>query len=132
MGKVGVGVALGATILLFPLALSGETGFLGGGDWHSAVYALWESTFALGMCLGLITSFRRFSKRSGRLGEFLSQHAFTVYVVHAPVIVLLALAVRGIHPEQLIKFGLVAAIGVPLCFAVVFLVRKIPFASEIL
>jgi surface polysaccharide O-acyltransferase-like enzyme len=52
------------------------------------------------MCLGLITLFRRFSNRSGRLGEFLSRHAFSVYVVHAPVIVLLAIAVREINPSN--------------------------------
>jgi hypothetical protein len=46
--------------------------------------------------------------------------------------VLLALALRGIHPEQLLKFGLAAIIGVPLCFAVAYLVRKIPLASRIL
>jgi peptidoglycan/LPS O-acetylase OafA/YrhL len=84
------------------------------------------------MCLGLITLFRRFFDRPGRLGWFLSQHAYAVYVFHIPVIVLLALALRGIHLEQLLKFGLAAIIGVPLCFAVAYVVRKIPFMARIL
>jgi len=132
MGKVGFGVALGATILLLPMALGGGADILGKGHWQSAVYALVESTFAVGMCLGLLTFFRRFLNRSGRFSRFLSRHAFTVYIVHPPIIVLLALALRGIHPEQLLKFGLAALIGVPLCFAVAYLVRKIPLASRIL
>lgn len=136
MGKVGLAVALGATILLFPLALSGtlygKVYFLGGGHWESAAYALWDSVFAVGMCLALITFFRRSLNRQGRLGRFLTQHAFTVYIIHAPVIVFLALALRSIHPEQLLKFGLMAIIGVPVCFGVAFLVRKIPLASRIL
>jgi len=132
MGKVGFGVALLATILLLPLALSGKTAFLGNGHWQSAVYVLWDSTFSVGMCLGLITFFRRFFNHQTRLGRFLSRHAFTVYIIHAPVIVLLALALRGIHPEQLLKFSLAALVGVPLCFVVAFLARKIPFASRIL
>jgi glucans biosynthesis protein C len=132
MGKVGFGVALGATILLLPLALSGGADFVGKGHWQSAVYALWDSIFSVGMCLGLITFFRRFFNQSGRLGRFLSRHAFTVYIVHAPVIVLLALTLRGIHPEQLFKFSLAALVGVPLCFAVAYLVRKLPHASRFL
>jgi glucans biosynthesis protein C len=132
MGKVGFGVALLATILLFPLALSGKTAFLGHGTWQSAAYALWDSTFSVGMCLALITFFRRFFNRQSRLGRFLSQQAFTVYIIHIPVIIFLALALRGLHPEQLLKFALAALIGVPLCFGIAYLVRKIPFASRVL
>jgi glucan biosynthesis protein C len=132
MGKVGFGAALGATVLLFPLALSGQAHFLGGGYWESAAYALWDSTFAVGMCLALTTFFRRYLNRQGRFGQFLTRHAYTVFITHAPVIVFLALALRGIHPEQLLKFGLAAIVGVPLCFAVAYLVRKIPLASRII
>lgn len=132
MGKVGFLVALVATLVLFPLALNGKTAFLGHGSWQSAVYALWDSTFSVGICLGLITLFRRFFNQQGRAGRFLSRQAFTVYIVHAPVIVFLALALRGMHPEHLLKFVLAALLGVPLCFVVAFLVRKLPFASKIL
>jgi hypothetical protein len=132
MGKVGFGVALVATIVLFPLALSGKADFLGGGNWHSGVYALWDSTFSVGMCLGLITLFRRYFDQQGTLGRFLSRHAYTVFIVHVPVIVFLALALRDLQLEHLLKFGLAAIIGVPLCFAVAYLVRKLPLASRIL
>jgi glucans biosynthesis protein C len=135
MGRTGFIVAGVSTVVLFPLAvLSSGAGatFVGHGTFQSAVYALWDSAFSVGMCLGLITFFRRCFNRSGRLGRFLSRNAYTVYIIHAPVIVLLALALRGVHPEALLKFGLAALIGVPLCFGVAFLVRKIPFASRIL
>jgi glucan biosynthesis protein C len=65
-------------------------------------------------------------------GRFLSQQAFTVYIIHLPIIIGLSLALHGIHLEHVLKFGLAAALGVPLCFALAFLVRKIPFASRIL
>jgi hypothetical protein len=66
MGRVGFAVALGATILLFPIALTGKLHFLGGGYWQSGVYALWDSLFLVGMILGLITLFRRLFNRTGR------------------------------------------------------------------
>ncbi len=132
MGKVGFVAAAVSTLVLLPLAFSGGTAFLGYGTVQSAVYALWDSTFAVGTCLALITFFRRFLNRQTRLSRFLSQQAFTVYIIHIPIIVGLSLALRGIHLESLLKFALAAALGVPLCFALAFLVRKIPFASRIL
>jgi glucan biosynthesis protein C len=131
-GRTGFLVTLGATIILFPLALSGKLNFLGGGYWQSAVYALWDSTFSVGMCLGLITFFRSRFNRSSRFGQFLSRHAYTVFIIHAPLIVFLAIALRNLQLEHLIKFGLMAIIGVLLCFAAAFLVRRIPLASRIL
>jgi len=126
MGKWGFRVALVATLLLYPLALSGKTEFLGGGYCPSGAYALWDSTFSVGMCLGLITLFRCYFDRPIRLGSFLSQHAYAVYVFHFPIVVFLALALRGIHLEAPLKFGLAVIIGVPLCFTIAYLVRKIP------
>ncbi|HLI70815.1 MAG TPA: hypothetical protein VKV19_13740 [Ktedonobacteraceae bacterium] len=55
-----------------------------------------------------------------------------VPIIHIPILVLLALAMRGIHLESLLKFALAALIGLPPCFALAFLVRKIPYASRFL
>jgi glucan biosynthesis protein C len=132
MGKLGFGVALVATLTLFPVALQGGADFLGGGFWQSGVYALWDSTFAVGMVLGLITLFRRRFDYPSRLGRFLSQHSYTVFVIHIPVIVSLAVAMQWIHLYQLFKFGLAAVIGVPLCFGAAYLVRRIPLADRVL
>ena len=130
MGKRGFWLALVGTLLFFPIALSSQSA-VGNGTWQSGGYALWDLTFAVGMCLFLITLFRRFFNSPGRLGKLLSPQAFTVYVIHIPIIVFLALALHSLHIEQLLKFGLAAMIGVPLCFLAAYLVRKIPLADKI-
>jgi glucan biosynthesis protein C len=142
MGIVGFVIAVTATVALFPIALisllsaienaSQQLPPFGYGTWQSAVYALWDSTFAVGLCLGLIPLFRRFFNQESGIGGFLSRHSYTVYIIHVPIIVYLAFVLRGISLENLLKFGLVAIIGVPLCFAVAYIVRKIPLASRIL
>jgi len=142
MGLVGFLTALAAGVLLFPLAFSGRffsleltetfTNLLGNGQWQSAVYALWDSTFVVGMCLGFITLFRHFFNGQGRFGRFLSQHSYTVYVIHIPIVVFLGVALKGIEFGSLSKFGMAAVIAVPLCFAIAYIVRKIPLASRIL
>jgi surface polysaccharide O-acyltransferase-like enzyme len=141
MGVVGFVTAVVAGVFLFPLAISGRlfslevteafTNALGNGHWQSAVYALWDSIFAVGICLGLIPLFRRFFNGQGRFGRFLSQHSYAVYVIHIPIVVFLAVALKGIELAPLLKFGMASLIGVPLCFAVAYIVRKIPGASRI-
>jgi glucans biosynthesis protein C len=136
-GKVGLVVAPLVTLVLFPLALShgagsGSAGFTGLGDWHSAVYALWESALAVGMGLGLVALFRRFLDRPGWLGRFTARNAYTVYIIHLPIVALLVVALRGLPLGALLKSGLVAIVVVPLCFALAYLVRKLPLASRIL
>jgi peptidoglycan/LPS O-acetylase OafA/YrhL len=141
MGVVGFVTALVATVLLFPLALSGRlfslellepAVFVGNGTWQSAVYALWDSIFAVGMVLAAITFFRRFFNGESRFGRFLSQQSYAVYIIHSPIVVFIAIALKGIHLESLLKFGMVAVIAVPTCFAVAYIIRKIPGVSRVL
>jgi surface polysaccharide O-acyltransferase-like enzyme len=142
MGLAGFMIALVAGVFLFPLAFSGHlfsleltealANFTGNGQWQSAVYALWDSTFAVGIYLGAITLFRRFLDGQGRFGKYLSQHSYTVYVIHIPIVVFLGVALKGIELENLLKFGIAAVIAVPTCFAIAYIVRKIPLASRIL
>ncbi|WP_292392594.1 hypothetical protein [Methanoculleus sp. UBA303] len=58
-------------------------------------YALWDSTVAVGMALGLVTLFRDRFDYSGRFARFLSRHSYAVYVIHAPVIVFVAVAISN-------------------------------------
>lgn len=140
MGVAGIVVAAVAAVLLFPLALSGSlfslalsepAGFVGYGTWQSAVYALWDSIFAVGMSLGALTIFRRFFNEENGFGSFLSKQSYAVYIVHTPIVVLIAIALKGVSLEALLKFGLVAVIAVPTCFVVAFILRRIPAVARI-
>lgn len=133
MGLVGFVTALVAFVLLFPLAFfSNPPLFLGNGHWQSAVYTLWDSIFAVSMCLGLIVLFRHFFNGESKFGTFLSQHSYTVYIIHSPIIVFLAFALRDIDLENIPKFGLMTFIVIPICFAVAYVIRKMPLASRVL
>jgi len=141
MGIVGFVTALVATVLLFPLALSGSLFslevpeqwlFLGNGTWRSAVYVLWDSIFVVGMCLAAITFFRRFFNKESGFGRFLSQQSYAVYVIHVPILVFIGIALKGVQLAAFLKFGIAAVIAVPTCFAVAYVLRKIPGVSRVL
>jgi glucan biosynthesis protein C len=141
MGVAGFVAAVLATILLFPLALSGSlfsfelaepAKWLGGGSWESAVYALWDSIFAVGMCLAAITFFRRFFNRKSRFGRFLAQQSYAVYLIHVPIIVFTGIALKELDLAAMPKFVTVSLFVVPVCFIVAWLIRKIPGVSKII
>lgn len=133
LGKIGFVLAVLATIVLLPVALIGPgSAWIGHGSWKSAVFALWDSIFAVGMSLALITFFRRFLDGRKKLGRVLSQHSFTVYVIHASILAFLAVALRGLQMQMLLKFCLAAIVYLPLCFGIAWLIRKIPYVKKIL
>lgn len=133
MGKAGFITAIGASILLVPLVIGGGTdAFLGGANWHAFTYSLWESIFCVGMCIGLLTLFRRRFNRQGAVWKFLSSNTYTVYIIHGPLIVGLAIALRDVHIYPLLKFAMVVPIAVLLCFLSAFIVRRLPIVRDIL
>lgn len=114
--------------------ISGDfSSYSGGLHWQSAAYALWESFFCLGVSLGLIVIFRERFNWQSRFTKFMSDNYFSVYVFHAPILISVSLALREFSLHPLLKFAVVGAISVPLCFLVSHLVlRRIPLLKKVL
>ena len=137
-GKLWTWVAISLVPLFVVLAVVGGAlegsvaPFLGGLRWQALAYAVWEQCMCVAMIVTLLTLFRARFNQQGRLARTLSGDAYAVFFIHAPVIVLLALALSGVRIEMGVKFILVAPAAVALSFAVGHLLRKLPFARKIL
>ncbi len=136
LGKLGFLAAVLATLLFYPIIILGIVGgtfrFLGNGSWPSAVYALWDSIFAVGMALAAITFFRRYLGKKSKFGAFLAQQSYAVYVIHVPIVVLVAYLLRGMNLGLILMFSLTALIAVTLSFTAAWLMRKIPGVARVL
>ena len=140
MAKRVFGIALVATATLLVLAIAGTEvsslgwgSLVGQGSLSSAFYALWDSTWAVGMTMFAIAFFRRYFNSPGRFWKFFSQHFYTAYILQATIIVAIAAIVLSpIHIESLLKFGLASVIILPTVWAAAYVVRKIPFADRVL
>jgi len=62
----------------------------------------------------------------------MSSAAYGTYIVHPPVITLVALALSGIRLVLALKYALVAPVAVAASFLVGVLVKKLPLARDIL
>jgi len=136
-GRLWLGIAIFLILIWLPLVLVGggvddASTFKGGWYWQSVVYPFWESIFSLSMIIGLTYAFRRYLNTRGKVAGFLAPNAYTAYIIHAPIIVIISLSIRdaGLHP--LLKFALVALVSVPLIFWVSSLIRKLPYADRVL
>lgn len=131
MGWVGLAAVLVGGVIDVALTITGANVGLTA---MAFVAALAETVYCIGMCLALLSLFRHVSHREGAFGRFLSRHAFTVYIIHAPVLVGVSIALHMVVPtaSELAKFALAAGIAVPLSFALAYLVRSIPGARRVL
>ncbi|MEW1660154.1 acyltransferase family protein [Streptomyces sp. NPDC093707] len=133
-GRLGFAAATVATLAYLPVLVTAKDSraFDGHGTWQSLAAAAWESAFAVGVVLGLTVLFRERLNRQGRSAAFLSRHAFAVYVLHAPVLVALGHAFGRLHAPAVAKFAVVAVLALPLCWALAYLVRRLPRADRVL
>lgn len=132
-GAAGFALAGVATLILVPLALVNTPAFMGGSwHWSAFVYALWESAICVGLAIGLLSWFRRRFDHQGRFGAYLSTHAFTVFLLHLPVIACLTLLIDRLPDVPFLGFGVGAFAAVAISFALAGPVRSLPLLRRIL
>ncbi|MER6947635.1 acyltransferase family protein [Nonomuraea sp. NPDC000554] len=125
-GRIGLLVAALSSAVLLPLS-GMTTGLVA-----TAVTATWESTFAVSIIIGLVVLFRERYNHQGPRGRFLSDQAFTVYIIHPLVLVAVGYALSGLHAIAIVKFAVAAAVSLPLCWGLAYLVRSLPGAKRVL
>jgi hypothetical protein len=111
---------------------SGINGFLGGFNWQAAAYAFWEQLFGVAVCVGLTVWFRERINFQNGFTKALSDSSYAAYILQVPLLIFLALALQGLSLPLILKWVVVSPIGVALCFAAAYLVRKIPKVDKVL
>ncbi|MEV0622762.1 acyltransferase family protein [Nonomuraea sp. NPDC050404] len=102
------------------------------GALSSGLTALWESVFAVSLILAFSAYFRKRHNTQGPRGRFLSEHAFTVFIIHPLVLVGLGHALQWLDTLAIVKFAVMLALALPLCWWLAYLVRSLPGAKRVL
>ena len=66
------------------------------------------------------------------LGGAAAANSYAVYVLHPAILVILALCVRDLALDSLVKFALLAPVALATCFGSAHLIRKLPSVGRIL
>ena len=131
LGLIGGPIAL-LTLLAVGLPHAPKDAFLGGLHWPSLGLSVWEQLTGLGLALGALALFSKKLSADTPAWRWLGDRSFAVYVLHAPVLVALAMLFRKL-PYHL--YGLVALLtlaGLAISYALADLARRIPGLRAIL
>lgn len=130
-GRGGAGAALlMAPVYVLLLGTLQDAAMLPG-SWQSLVLAAAENILAVGAVLALLALFqRRFNRRSA-VGTFLSEQAFAVYFLHTLLLIGLGYATSWWDAPAIVKFAVVGALALPLCWGAAYVLRSLPRADRV-
>ncbi|MEN6578433.1 MAG: acyltransferase family protein [Phycisphaerales bacterium] len=139
VGRLSLVLAAVFALVVSPLMVffgAGANGdvsrFMGGLHWQAMVMALWEQSLGVFLTVGLLVLFRERLNCHNRLSQALSASSYATYVIHAPVLLVFTLMIRGVRMYPLLKFAVATVIVVPLCFGLAALIRQLPGVRRIL
>lgn len=104
---------------------------LGGFNWLSLAYSMWEAFCCVAVAIAMLTWFRRSFDRQNGLTRELTACCFGVFVLHPVIIVPLAIALSGITMDLALKFLWVTPLELAACYGVVYLLRKVPVVRSV-
>ncbi len=127
-------VAILMVILLLVISgLTDSSEFAGGLTIESLLGTFWEAFMCVSMCIALLALFKNKFNSQGPVAKALANNAFTVYLIHIPIIVFLQYLLIGVAIDPLIKFAIVGTVGVILSFAIShYVIRRLPYAKYVL
>jgi surface polysaccharide O-acyltransferase-like enzyme len=116
-------------------ALEGDAGlarFMGGLHWQSFAYSTWESIMFIAVTPFLLYFFREWLNGTSPLLRRMAASVFTVYIIHQTLLFALHTLFMPVGIPTMFKFLIVALVAVPSCFGLALLIRRIPYAKQVL
>ncbi len=105
---------------------NGPNLYAGGWNFRALAFATWEQLTGLGIALGLMAWFHQQCHFSGRVATWLSERAFAVYLLHAPVLVALTPLLRPAVFHPFAGVALLTFTGLIASFLVAHLAKRMP------
>lgn len=98
-------------IIALATAGPGKSNFSGGFSWQAVLYAIWEPFVAWGLIAAWLVFFKEHMNQPSGFWNWLNRRAYTVYIIHPPVLVGIALLLHGWSAPALVKFGVVGMLA---------------------
>ena len=105
--------------------------FMGGLTWQSLAYSLWEQVTGLSLIVGLAGLFMAKVNQQGHWAKSLSASAYTVYIIHPLVLVLVCMALSSWALYPLLKFIVLAPVVLIICFGLAEGIRRLPGVDRV-
>ena len=104
---------------------------MGGANRYALFYAMWEPFVAWGVILGFLYLGRRFLNRTNAFFAELARSSFAAYVIHAPILVGVSLALKAWQAPSLEKWLVAGMLSTVFSFALGSALSRLPGLSRI-
>jgi surface polysaccharide O-acyltransferase-like enzyme len=105
---------------------------MGGMNLPAFAYAMWEPVICVGFCFFLLMLFKTHLNAPGGLTSVLSADSYPFYVIHPLFVAGFTVLSEQVPLSPPARLILVVALGIPTCFLVAHLIRKIPGVKSVL
>ncbi|GAB3484810.1 acyltransferase family protein [Nocardiopsis coralliicola] len=122
----GLGLIAFAAVAFLPLGEAYQESALA-----AAAVGAFDSTFSVGVVLVLLRLFQQYWPTQGAAARWVSDHAFAVYFLHAPVLSALGYALAGWDAAALAKFAVLTALALPVSWGAAAGLRSLPGARRV-
>jgi surface polysaccharide O-acyltransferase-like enzyme len=133
--RLGVVTLAGTAALFTALGLqlaAGADEVTTRGDWPTALFALFYGVVAVGFTLWFVAFARRRWRDHGPLIGKASRASYATYFIHPLALTALMVAFSVVPLGPAVKFVVVGALAVPVCFIAGYALTRLPGASRIL
>ncbi len=117
-GRIWLAVAIAASLARFSYTLAHADFISVDTWWASLAWNLWEALICTSMCVGLPYWFSRHGTWNGPFARFAGRSAFSLYVMHLPVLVIIQMAMEHSALGPLTLTLLTGTLTVALCYAI--------------
>jgi hypothetical protein len=127
--------SLATVVVWLPLFVAGGAlsagiqPFLGGFNWQSLVYCVWEQFACMALNISILYVFANLLNKQTRFFKEISISAFSTYILHAVVIIVLTLVTANLPLHNLLMFAISLAY-IPVCFSIGWIVKKTPIIGR--
>ncbi len=129
-GPIVLGIIL---VCMRPAILPGvEPPLLGGWNGFAVAFATWEQFAGVGLALGAMVWVRRFWAKETSWSGWLSARSFGVYVLHTPVIIALAVLLKGYSTNPFVNAMILSISGIIGSYVVAALAHRVPWLREVI
>jgi len=126
------GIIIWFIIMLLGGVKDGHLYFLGGFNWQSFAYALWEAFVAIGFTIGIIAYFKKHVNTNNKCTGVIADNSFGIYFFHTPILITISILLKQWTIEPFLKFIVVTIIAFIVTLIFTYLVRKIKFMRILL
>lgn len=127
-----VGPALPLGIVLSGATHGAKANFSGGLSWPAILYAFWEPFMAWGLIAAWLLLFRTYMNSPSRFWSWLNRRAYSVYIIHPPILVGVALLLHAWAAPALVKFGVTGTLACTACWLIADPLVRMPGLRRVL